>query len=339
MNHSQFFSDVKAGNILPVYLFTGSEALVKESALRLLGEKLLPAGLEALNETVMESPSAQSIIEACETLPMMCDRRLVVAREIASLMPAKPNTLDDEAERLIKWLPGAPPSCCLVFFMRDVFDGRRKLSGYLVKMGAQVCFDPLDDIELNKWIKARARARGVNIDPAVANHLVFLAGRSLTRLKGEIDKLCAYAGEGGQVKLDMVEELVPPSLEASVFRMIDSLMDGRAERAFTILRSMLYSGERRLGILYMLTRQMRLLTHISLLKGQGLPMPEIVKRLSLSPKASRLMENQAARFATERLLAGYRACVRAEYRVKSGQAREEAALDELLFTLGPQKTS
>jgi hypothetical protein len=39
-------------------------------------ERLLPAGLEELNETVMEGGGAQAIIEAAETLPVMAERRL-----------------------------------------------------------------------------------------------------------------------------------------------------------------------------------------------------------------------------------------------------------------------
>ena len=336
MNWTQFFEELKADKVQSLYLFTGPEAYVKRSALEKLREKLLPPGLEALNESVLEDATAQAIIEACETLPVMADRRLVVARDYAPLLPGKAKAEAEESERLCTWLPTAPESCCLVFLMRDAFDGRKKLAAQLVKLGAQVAFDPLTDPQLEKWLDSQARALGGAIEPAAARQLAFLAGRDLTRLAGELEKLCAYAGPGKAVNRAMVEELVPPSLGATVFQMIDSLMDGQTARAFTLVKTMLRAGENRMGILYMLTRQMRLLTHMKLLKNQGLALPQIEKRLSLNHYAAARMERQMARFTQTQLESAYRACVEADYAIKSGKARDEAALDQLLLGLRRQ---
>lgn len=83
----------------------------------------------------------------------------------------------------------------------------------------------------------------------------------------------------------------------------------------------------------MLTRQVRMLTHFSLLRAQGQPLPAIQSALALSPYLLQRLETQAARFSPDRLQALYQACAQAEYRVKSGQARDQAALDQLLLTL------
>lgn len=337
MNWTRFFEEMKADRVQSLYLFTGPEAYVKRSAIERLRQKLLPAGLEALNETVLEDATAQAIIEACETLPVMADRRLVVVRDYPVLLPGKAKGEAEESERLAAWLPTAPQTCCLVFFMRDAFDGRKKLAAQLNKLGAQVSFDALTDPQLDKWLDSQARALGGAIEPAAARQLAFLAGRDLTRLSGELDKLCAYAGPGRPVTRPMVDDLVPPSLEATVFQMIDSLMDGQTARAFTLVKTMLRAGENRVGILYMLTRQMRLLTHLKLLKAQGLALPQIEKKLSLNHYAAARMERQAARFTQDQLESAYRACVEADYAIKSGQARDEAALDRLLLELKTQK--
>ena len=54
MQWSEFFKSVDAGDIAPVYLFTGPEERIKQEALEKLKQKLLPPGLEALNDAVME---------------------------------------------------------------------------------------------------------------------------------------------------------------------------------------------------------------------------------------------------------------------------------------------
>ena len=332
MSWNQFFDQVKAGKIGQVYLFTGPENYVKRSALALLREKLLPPGLEALNESPLEGAPAQAIIEAGETLPVMGERRLVVVRDFAPLMPGTAKEEEEESRRLCAWLPQVPPTCCLVFYLRDAFDSRKKLSAFLVRQGAQVNFEPLTDVQLEKWLADQARRRGGGIRPDAARQLVFLAGRDLSRLGGELDKLCAYAGPA-PVTRAMVDKLAVPSLEANVFRMVDSLMEGRAAQAFALLKAMGQNGETPLGILYMLTRQVRLLTHLSLLRAQGQPLPAIQSALALSPYLAQRLDAQAARFTPQRLQALYQACTQAEYRVKSGQARDQAALDQLLLNL------
>ena len=64
MNWSEFYQSVDAGDIAPVYLFTGPEEYVKLEAMAKLREKLLPPGLEALNDAVLEGVTAQQITDA-----------------------------------------------------------------------------------------------------------------------------------------------------------------------------------------------------------------------------------------------------------------------------------
>ena len=54
MNWNDFYKSVKAGQYQSVYLFTGPEEHNKREALEALRRALLPAGLEQLNEAVLD---------------------------------------------------------------------------------------------------------------------------------------------------------------------------------------------------------------------------------------------------------------------------------------------
>ena len=99
MNWNEFYASLKANELKPVYLFAGPEVFIKSGALEAMRKKLLPEGLEGLNESVLEGATAAQIIEAAETLPMMCDRRLVIVRDWAPLMSGKSKNEEEEAER------------------------------------------------------------------------------------------------------------------------------------------------------------------------------------------------------------------------------------------------
>lgn len=102
MNWNDFYKSVKAGQYQSVYLFTGPEEHNKREALEALRRALLPAGLEQLNEAVLDGADAQTIIDSAETLPVMCDRRIVVVRDWAPLTSGKSRNEEAEAERMLK---------------------------------------------------------------------------------------------------------------------------------------------------------------------------------------------------------------------------------------------
>ena len=90
MDWKELYASWDRGEYKSVYLFHGEEEYIKKSALERLRGDILPAGLEALNETILEGAvSADRVIEAAETLPMMCDRRLVVVKDWGPLMSGK----------------------------------------------------------------------------------------------------------------------------------------------------------------------------------------------------------------------------------------------------------
>ena len=63
MDQWAFFDEFKAGTVRNVYLFYGPEAYIRKSALATLQKKLLMPGLEAMNCTFMQGPTAQQIVE------------------------------------------------------------------------------------------------------------------------------------------------------------------------------------------------------------------------------------------------------------------------------------
>ena len=86
MTYDQLFKSVKAGDIRPAYLFYGPEVCVMNSALDALRQKLLPEGLEELNQNLFEGAAdVQAVIDAAETLPLMGEKRLVLLRDWTAL--------------------------------------------------------------------------------------------------------------------------------------------------------------------------------------------------------------------------------------------------------------
>ncbi len=335
MTWNEFYQALKADDIAPVYLFVGPEALVKREALEALRKKLLPPGLEALNDATLEGATAQQITDACETMPMMCERRIVTVRDWAPLMPGKAKNEEAEAERMQKWLENPPQTCALVFYMRGEMDGRKKLPALLKKKAAVVDFQLLTDAELSRWCARRLKPLGKCLSPAALNTLTYMAGRELTRLTGEIDKLAAYVGdERDEITEADVREIVPASLEYNVFELLNALLAGDMKKGQQTINSLLQGGQNAVGILSMLTRQIRQLAHMKCALDAGTPVQAVQQQLKLHPYAAKQTARQCARLSADWLTALYEKCVASDYAVKSGRLRDRDALDALVIEIG-----
>ncbi len=333
MTHDGFFAALKRGEIAPVYLFSGEETLIQDRALAALRKLLLPDGLEAMNEAVLTNPRADEIIEAAETLPMLADRRLVVVRDSLLLLPGKAAGEAEDAQKLADYLDRAPDSACVVFFCRVQPDGRKKLTLALNKKAAAVKFDRLNDAQLTQWIGQQMRTHGKTISPGAAQVLAFTAGRELQTLAQEIAKTAAYLGDRTEVAQEDIERVATPSLECTIFQLVDALVEGKEAESFRLLRVMLENGESRIGILAMMARQYRNLFHLKRMQEERVPDAEIARRIGVPPFALRRLYAQAKGADKQTLRARLDLCVDTDYAIKSGKMHEDAALDRAIFML------
>ena len=335
MKWNEFYQAIGDSRYAPVYLFTGPEEYVKREALDALRSRLLPPGLEALNDVTLEGVTAQQITDAAETMPMMCERRVVTVRDWAPLLPAKSKNEEGEVAWMQKWLENPPQSCALVFYMRTEPDGRKKMTGLLKKKAEVVSFDLLTDSELAKWCAGRLMPQGKKIGGKALSTLTFMAGRELTRLSGELDKLCAYLGdERREITEADVTAIVSASLEYNVFELLNSLLAGDMKKGQQTVNSLLQGGQTSMGLLAMLTRQIRQLTHMKCALDAGKPVQSVQEELKLHPYAAKQTARQCARLSADWLTGLYERCVESDFAVKSGRLRDRDALDGLIFQIG-----
>lgn len=333
MTWNDFFQSLKDGRVDRVYLFSGPEEWTKNNALQALRDALLPPGLEQLNDVTMEGCTAQQIIDAADTMPMMCERRIVTVRDWVPLLPGKSRNEEAEVERLQAWLENPPETCVTVFYMRTDPDSRKKAATLLKKKGVSVQFDFLSDAELSQWCARRLKPHGKKIDARALSTLSFMAGRELTRLAGELDKLTAYVGERGTIVEDDVKAIVPASLEYNVFELINRLLEGNLGEAQRMTNSLLQNGQTAIGILAMLTRQLRQLTHMRLALDAGRSVQDVQDTLKIHPYAAKQTARQCRGLSANALKTLYEECVNMDYQIKSGRLRDFDALSVAIFNI------
>ena len=333
MDWNEFYRSVKEGRYERVYLFTGPEELNKREALAALRRQLLPAGLEQLNDATLEGCSARDIIDAAETLPVMCERRLVVVRDWGPLTAGKAKNEEADVSAMLEWMKDSPDTCVLVFYMTVEIDGRKKLPAALKKQPGYVEFGYLSGALLAKWCNQRLRPLNKRISADAMNELSMMAGQDLTRISGELKKLAAYTGDAAEISVSDVRAVVSPSPEYSVFMILDHLLEGRLKEATEVVNTLVRNDSDAVRLISMFSNQLRIDAHMKYALETGGNMPELLKSLNVSEYRSRYILRQIRPMAADALKERYLHCVDADYAIKSGRLRGRVALDALMLKI------
>ena len=328
MNHLEFDRLLAEGTLPPVLLFEGEEAWLKQQAWQALRQKLLPAGLEELNETLLDAPETDVLIAAAETMPLITDRRLVLVRDLPGL------TGRGEADdRLAEYLTHAPETVLIILYCTQKPDARRKIYTTLKKAGAIVTFSPLRDQELTSFVTRAFRELGKECDERTADFLIFTSGTDTQLLLQEIRKIAAHAGDAASIHPDDVRLLATPSAETTVFQMVDALVAGQQAKTFQLLRTQLLYGAERVSILALLLRQFRLMQHIKIMQYDKRDKNFIRSALGVPPFAVDQYIRQASAYTGRQVRDAVRLCLDTDYAIKSGRLNAEGALEMVVLKL------
>jgi DNA polymerase-3 subunit delta len=334
MDRKTFHSLLSRGELPPVLLFEGDDEYSKNEAFQALRSALLPAGLEELNETLLDAPDTDSLIAAAETMPLMADRRLVVVRDHPALFGRA-----ESDDALLAYLPNVPPTSLLLFYCTQKPDGRKKLYTAVKKGNGVVTFAPLKDRELTSFVTEQFRRAGRECDERTADYLIFISGTDTNLLSREIQKIASYHPDVPQIHPDDVRSLATPSLESSVFQMVDAVVSGQSSRAFLLMRNQLLVGAEPLYMLSMLLRQFRFLQHIRIMQYEKRSVSEIRSALGIPSFAADQYIRQAAGWSNGQVKSAVSICFDTEYAVKSGRLNQDGALEAVVLKLLNLRTS
>ena len=290
------------------------------------------------------------LLDACKAMPFLGTHRLVIVDGLLSRFEkgtrtSKESEGEEEQEKVMpkkgwraEWgelkqrLPEVPPTTVLIFI-----DGEIKKDNLLLKQlapSAQVRqFPELKGNMLKEWIANRIKSGGGSVSPDAAKMLAAYAGDNLWVLASEIDKLILFTA-GRRIEEKDIKEVVSYAREANVFTMVDALIEGHSATAAPLLQQMLDEGAAAPYILFMITRQVRLLVQVKELINLKCNRNEIRERMGIMNDfvLNKALE-QSRNYSMERLEQIYRKILETDISIKQGIWKGDLALDLLVAEL------
>lgn len=202
------------------------------------------------------------------------------------------------------------------------------------KDGCVVKFEKPTEAKLEKAIAKWANQQGKRISRLNAAHLIKLCGSDLTRLKNEVDKICAYT-EGEEIEMQAIDKLVAQTLEAKIFALSDQVLAGRGDDAFQTLHRLFYQKEEPVMMLYVLANAFSDAYCVRVADESGVKTADLAADFDYGKRTFAL--DRARRSTRNVTTAALRRCLdalmEADVRLKSEKVNERLLLEQLTARL------
>jgi len=303
----------------PAVVLVGTSAVLAELALE---EVSLPG-----DEVERVGASDGQLREACElaSTPSWFDlRRLVAAWRCEALSGAQGRGAAErqlEAQALADYL-AHPRAGATLFVFAPAVDRRLAAVRRAQEAGALLdATPPQREREREAWhaayLEEFARREGVRLTRG-AQRALLESGLELDGLVSAL-RVTALAVDGQEpVDEATAAWAAPPSGELKVFALTDALLQRRPAAVLLALDRLLAERQQPIGLLGLVTSQLRQLAAVRAELAQGRPPAELAQALSLHPFVAQKLAQAAPRWPRERIAFAFRELLRCDVALKSG---------------------
>lgn len=340
MNYSEFMKKIEKDNLNPVYLFTGDEGYLMKETIDKLKGKYIEESLEALNYVIIDGKDVgfDNILNACETLPFMAPKKLVIVRDIGQIMDRDENDIDKKLSSYVEGLDNYL-SLILIDKSNDIKKST-KLYKAINKLGGIVEFSKLKGKDLNQWIEAKLKGYNKKLSNSNLNYFIqrstyseYGSSKILYDLENELLKIVNYTLEE-EISRDDIDLVLTKTLDTNIFNLLTSINKKDTDSALKIFNEMHISNEPIPRIIFMIVRQLRLMLGYKLYRKKGYSEGEIQDKLQIkSSYEYGKIASQSHNFSEVQLKKSLEYILEIDVKQKTSSRDEKLALEILIINL------
>ena len=321
--------DLKTGQFNQIYLFYGEEAYLKRYYKERFVKAMVSEG-DTMNYSYFEGKNTnpKAVIDLAETLPFFADRRLIVLENTGFLKNASP-----ELAEYIKEIPETTS----VIFIEEELDKRGKLYKAIKDKGRIVELKRQDDQTLMKWILGFVKREDKQISEATIRYFLGKVGNDMENIQRELEKLFCYCMHRTDITVADIDAICTTQIENHIFDMVDAVANKEQKKALDYYYDLLALKEPPMRILYLRTRQFRILMEVKDMEGLGFGQKDIASKVGIMPFLVGKYRAQAKAFSKKELREIVEAGVEAEEMVKTGRMGDALSVELFLVQYSRKK--
>lgn len=236
--------ELKNGNLDSLYLLYGEELFLLETSLKKI-KALFGECIKGINYISIDDTNISQLISDIETPAFGYEKKLIIARNTGILkkegkrknadlakIKEKINDYLKENESMIK-------ESVILVFVEEEADTKQTLFKTIENLGTVCNFEYQKPIQIEKRMKAICNGYQVEIDNSNLRYFIECCGTNMQDLINEIRKLIEYAGAGGTIKKEDIDNLTIKKLESVIFDLTDSLGKKDTKTALEVLKNLI----------------------------------------------------------------------------------------------------
>lgn len=268
------------------------------------------------------------VINDAMSAPFFGERRVIVVNK-PLFLTATGKISDHDSDLLLQLLEKPLSENIVVFFANDIkLDKRKKLTKLVLKMSEVVELPSLDERQSKQAIVSELAQRDYQITPDALSELVMRTNAHYSNMQNELPKLIAYANKTKIIDLEGVINLVPNTLTATVFTLVEAVVKNHSKVAVTIYRELIDNNEIPLRINAVLMGQFRLLLQVAGLSGND---ATIASQLKVHPYRVKLAKQILKNHQLTTIRSGYLGMLNMERLLKSTQQDPEILFERFVL--------
>lgn len=313
--------DLKTGKFSQIYLLYGTENYLKKQYKERLTKAMLPEG-DTMNYAYYEGKGVdlKEVIDLAETMPFFAERRLIVFEN---------TNLFKNASDLGDYVKDLPETTYFIFVENEV-DKRSKLYKAVKAKGRIVELNFQDESILKRWIAGNVKKENKQISEQDIVYFLNKVGTDMGNITMELEKLFCYTLERDRITREAIDAVCLSQISNQIFDMVNAVAEKNQRKALDLYYDLLALKEPPMRILFLLTRQYRILYQVRGLMKKGYGRKEIATKAGLHPFAAGKYMDQAKRFRSKEIRSILEDSADIEQRVKTGLLTDNLAVEIFL---------
>lgn len=330
MNYKKIYRDKDHSG---AYLLYGKEKYLIENAVGYLINKYVK-GTEAFNYTKFKGSEVkpEDIISACETYPVMNDKKLVLVRDVVDFLGE-----NDLKDSFYDFLDDLSDFVILIFWDTGSLKKTTKFYKFFKKKDRDMDFAKLSPADLNNFIKGYFIRKGKEIGPSELALFISESGYnsknedvSLLDLKTEMDKIAAHARDKRILRED-ISSSITENIDTNIFKFLDAMMGRRSEEALKELHNLYKLGEPSLRIFTMIIRQVKNFLSYKILSSKNISQADIMNKMEVKKYEFGKIKSFEKNFTKEFLIDFYEELIKSDELFKTSSIDEKLIMESLII--------
>jgi len=337
MNYIEFIKTIRSGNVSTAYIFQGEEKYLLDKAVDEVIKTFLTKDLESINLSNLDGKQNDfsDLVSSCETLPFLSQKRVIILKNPGLLFDK-----ENSNEHFLKFIEKLGDHQLLIL---NDSNGEIKKTTKLYKLFSKnnnnVVFDKLKGNDLVNWVNKKITSMNKSITTADLNYFIQQSSylsrnvvNSLYDLENEIKKLSDYSKDEKITKA-LIDSVMVKNLDKSIFDLLSAISRQDTEKAINLFDEIYLMNEPIPKILFMISRQFRLLLGYNVYKNRGYGQNDIQSKLGIKPYEFSKISSQSGGFSERDLEAILEKILDADRTLKTKQTENKLVMEMLLVNL------